>query len=85
MFILPHLIALLASGASRLFGMENQTQHFNGSNWSVTEPGGYLQWDEMDLTTFLPGVVNPSASKTALDEFMAKWRSECAKSGIIYK
>lgn len=51
----------------------------------ATEPDGYLQWDEMDLTTFLPGVVNPSASKAAADEFMSKWRSECAQSGIIYK
>ena len=55
------------------------------SNVVTIEPGGYLQWDEMDLTTFRPGVVKASASKTAADKLMDKWRSECAKSGIIYK
>ena len=49
------------------------------------EPGGYLQWDEMDLTTFRPGVVKASASKVAADELMDEWKYECAKCGVIYK
>ena len=51
----------------------------------TAEPGGYLQWDEMDFNTFFPTVVNPSASKVAADEFMAKWRSECVKANILFE
>ena len=51
----------------------------------MLKPGGYLQWDEMDLTTFWPGTVNPSASKVAAVELMTRWRAECRNAGIIYE
>ena len=51
----------------------------------VTEPGGYLQWDEVDIGTFIASAINPSASKAAATEFVAKWKSECAKLGIVFE
>ena len=65
--------------------VDDQDMRYVVSNVVAIEPGGYLQWDEMDLTTFHPGVVKASASKVAADELMEKWRSECAKSGIMYE
>lgn len=49
-----------------------------------SEPGGYLQWDEVNLGTFFASTVNPSASKAAATELVAKWKSECANSGIVF-
>ena len=51
----------------------------------IIEPGGYLQWNEVDLGTFFAITVNPSASKAAATELVAKWKSECAKSGIVFE
>ena len=51
----------------------------------VIEPGGYLQWGEIDLGTFSASAVNPSVSKAAATELVAKWKSECAKSGIVFE
>ena len=51
----------------------------------MLKPGGWLQWDEMDLTTFWPGKVKDDVEIEASLEFMTKWKMECRKAGIIYE
>ena len=51
----------------------------------VIEPGGYLQWDEIDLGTWFASAVNPSASKAAATELVARWKSQSAKCGIVFE
>ena len=48
-------------------------------------PGGYLQWDEVDLGTFFPNAIIPTALKVAANDFVTKWRSEYTRSGILLR
>jgi len=50
----------------------------------ATEPGGYIQWDELDCATFHAHAPNTSVSTESSSELLARWQAFCAKSGLDF-
>ena len=51
----------------------------------LVEPGGYLQWDEVDVDSLRATPANPSIPRSNWDKWHAKSTALFAKRGITYK
>jgi len=63
----------------------NQASRPDCADWAALEPGGYLQWDEMDFNTLYPSAANPSAPTPAAEKFVGVWKHELLKSDITFE
>ena len=50
----------------------------------ISEPGGYIQWDELDCATFHAHAPNASISTQSSSELLARWGAFSAKSGLDF-
>ncbi|KAL9117422.1 MAG: hypothetical protein Q9187_006041 [Circinaria calcarea] len=50
----------------------------------MAEPGGILQWDELDTASFNSHAPNASISKRSADELLDLWQGMCVKSGLKF-
>ena len=52
---------------------------------TLVEPGGYLQWDEFDLTSYAAHSPAANVSKHSSDHIIGVWRSFTEKLGLKFE
>ena len=52
---------------------------------NLTEPGGYLQWDEFDLNSYAAHSPAINVSKRSSDQIIGVWRGFTEKLGLKFK
>jgi len=51
----------------------------------VTEPGGYVQWDELDCATFHAHAPTESLTTQGSSDLLTRWQGFCKKSGLDFR
>lgn len=51
----------------------------------VIEPGGYIQWDELDCATFHAHAPTESLTTQGTSDLLTRWQGFCRKSGLDFR